>query len=56
MIYPLQVKTMLRRSEEETKLRAQLKPEREAEKIHRLGPRKLTLTDFIPEVQVLLLT
>ena len=46
------VKKMVQRSEEETKLRAELKPEREAEKIHRLGPNKLTVNDFIPDVQL----
>jgi hypothetical protein len=46
------VKKMVQRSEEETKLRAELKPEREAERIHRLGPTKLTLNDFIPDVQL----
>lgn len=39
---PVQVKRKVRRSEEETKLRAELKPEKDAEKIHRLGPTKLS--------------
>ena len=46
------MKRLVRRSEEDTKLRAELKPEKEAEKIHRLGPTKLGPDDFIPEVQL----
>jgi len=47
-----QVKKMVRQSAEDTIIRAQLKPEKEAEKIHRLGPNKLSASDFIPEVQL----